>query len=127
MLISTEETISDYQRINSSYGPFGINSHCSSASTSTVSSYTVSGDTVIFHRQRLQFCNKINRKGEGRTELVGSKYPLKQRKGTNTKSTSVKKSIRCIFQKLSWLLLRKENRVFKDLYRKGTYKCFRTY
>ena len=108
MLISTEETISDYQRIDSSYGAFGINSHCSSASTSTVSSYTASADTGIFHGQRLQFCNRINGKGEGRTELVGSKYPLKQRKDTNTKSTSVNKSIRCIFEKLGWLLLRKE-------------------
>lgn len=38
----------------------------------------MSNDTGVFHGERLQFSNRINRWLEGRTELVGSNYSPKK-------------------------------------------------
>ena len=58
----------------------------------TESSYAGSADNGVFCVERLRFSKKINiygvrRWGGGRggEVLVGSKYPLKQRMGTNIK------------------------------------------
>ena len=62
----------------------------------TESSYAGSADNGVFCVERLRFSKKINIYGVGRwgggrgggsggAVLVGSKYPLKQRMGTNIK------------------------------------------
>ena len=89
MPISIEKTISEFQRVDSVYGLFNINIHCRSVSTSAVSSYAASTDTGVFHGERLQFSKITNRGVECRTELMNIKYPLKQRKDTNTRSNQL--------------------------------------
>ena len=55
----------------------------------SASSYTASTDTGVFHGKRLQCSKRTNRGGECRTELLGSKYLLKQTKDTNTQSNQL--------------------------------------
>ena len=82
MSIFIEEIISEYQRVDSGYWLFGINSYSRSASTSTVLSYAALAGTGVFHGfpwsfpcffMGLQFSSTINREGESRTELLSSK------------------------------------------------------
>ena len=46
---------------------------------STISSNAMSGNNAVFHGERLRFKDKLPSGCEGRTELVGTKYSIKQR------------------------------------------------
>ena len=58
--VSLKETISDNQRVESDDNrPVILNSHCSSASTSTVSSNATSANNGVFHGENLRFRGKL--------------------------------------------------------------------
>ena len=97
------------------YRLFGIKSPCSSASTSTVSSFAASAGTEVFHGQMLlQFANRINR-----LESVGSKYPLKQRNESIIKTTSVNNGSDASMKGCGAYC-----RGHKTSSKEGAYKCF---
>ena len=105
----------------------GINSHCSSASTTPISSNAMQANIGVICSRRLQLRNKTIRQGEDRTAMVGTESSLKQWEVSYILPSPVTNSLRCIFRRLRCILSRTQNRGTMDITReKRSYKYFRT-
>ena len=102
---SLKEAISDNQRVESGNRQISLNSHCSFSSSSKVSSNATSINNGVFLGERLRFRDKLIRGDEGKTELMGTKYSLKQSENTIIKSSSVTNNIRCKYAILTFTRL----------------------
>ena len=71
-LRSSEEVISFNTGVDSTYWEADINSRCSSASTTTISSNATPANIGVICCRKLQLRNKIIRRGEDRTAVVGT-------------------------------------------------------
>ena len=75
---SFEEVISFNTGVDSTYLEARINSHCSSASTTPISSNAMPANIGVICSRKLQPRNKIIRRGEDRTAIVVTESSLKQ-------------------------------------------------
>ena len=75
---SSKKVISFNTGVDSTYWEAGINNHCSSASTTPISSNATPANIGVICSRKLQLRNKIIRRGEDRTAMVGTEPPLKQ-------------------------------------------------
>ena len=73
---SSEEVISFTTGADSTYWEAGINSHCGSASTTPISSNATPANIGVICSRKLQLRNKIIRRGEDRTAMVGTEFSL---------------------------------------------------
>ena len=76
-----------------------INSNCSSASTSAVSSHVATSNFRIAGNRGLKLKNNFVFRSEGRTGLVGAKCSLNQGKINKFCISSVNNSFRCFFKR----------------------------
>ena len=97
---SSEEVISFHTGVDLTYWETGFNSHCSSASTTQVSSKATPANIGVICCRKLQLRNKIIRRDEDRTEMVRTESSLKQCEISYILSSPVTNSLRCIFRKL---------------------------
>ena len=104
-----------------------IGRHCSSASTTPISSNATPANIGVICSRKLQLRNKIIRRGEDRTAMVGTESSLKQREVSYILPSPVTNNLRCIFRRLGCILSRTQNRGAMDITReKRSYKYFRT-
>ena len=75
---SFEEVISFNTGVDSTYLEARINSHCSSASTTPISSNAMPANIGVICSRKLQPRNKIIKRGEDRTAIVVTESSLKQ-------------------------------------------------
>ena len=128
---SSEEVISFTTGADSTYWEAGINSHCNSTSTIPISTNAMPANIGIICSRKLQLRNKIIRRGEDRTAMVGTESSLKQW-GVSyilppPPPPPVTNNLRCIFRRLGCILSRTQNRGAMDITReKRSYKYFRT-
>ena len=71
-LRSSEEVISFNTGVDSTYWEADINSRCSSASTTTISSNATPANIGVICCRKLQLRNKIIKRGEDRAAVVGT-------------------------------------------------------
>ena len=81
-----------------------INSYCSSASTTPMSCNATLAKIRVTCSSKLQLRNKIMKRGEGRTEMVGAEYSLKLWEVSYTLSSTINNTLRCIFQRVGCIL-----------------------
>ena len=102
-----------------------INSYCSSASTTPMSCNATLAKIRVTCSSKLQLRNKIMKRGEGRTEMVGAEYSLKLWEVSYTLSSTINNTLRCIFQRVGCILPVTRDRGALDIIReKGQYRCF---
>ena len=75
---SSVEVISFNTGVDGTYWEAGINSHCSFASTTPISSNAAPANIGVICGKKLQLRNKTIRRGEDRTAMVVTESSLKQ-------------------------------------------------
>ena len=124
---SSEEVISFTTGADSTYWEAAINSHCSSASTTPISSNATPANIGVICSRKLQLRNKIIRRGEDRTAMVGTESSLRQWEVSYILPSPVTNNFRCIFRRLGCILSRTQNRGAMGITKeKRSYKYFRT-
>ena len=112
---SSEEVISFNTGADSTYWEAGINSHCSSASTTPISSNATPANIGVICSMKLLLRNKVIRRGKDRTAMVGTESSLKQWEVSYILPSTVTNSLRCIFRRLGCILSRTQNRGTMDI------------
>ena len=80
-----------------------------------VSSNAAPANVGVICSRKLQLRNKIIRRGEDRTAMVGIESSLKQCEVSYILSSLVTDSLRCIFRRLGCILSRMQNRETTDI------------
>ena len=80
-----------------------------------VSSNAGPANVGVICSRKLQLRNKIIRRGEDRTAMVGTESSLKQWEVSYILSSLVTDSLRCIFRRLGCILSRMQNRETTDI------------
>ena len=78
--ISTDEVISHNKGVDSAYWVVNSNSNCSFSSVSAVSSHAATLNFGFVDREKLRFSHNVDRRAEGKTEMMCSKPPSNERK-----------------------------------------------